>query len=92
MLRPQPSDQVPQAAKDRRTIEGLRRLLNRAEAKLGAANDRRVGAEWGLILERNKAAALQEENERLRAEVRDLAGEVEELRARLAQRRDAMGG
>jgi predicted nuclease with TOPRIM domain len=63
--------------------EGLHRLLNSAEAAKDRLERERDLARWQVILDRSRIANLEAENERLQAELGALAGEVEELRARL---------
>jgi hypothetical protein len=85
MLQPQPYDGPPQSVRDRQMIESLHRLLNSSEASKRRLEKERDMARWQTILDANKIAALQAENDGQRQELRAMAGEIEELKARLAR-------
>jgi chromosome segregation ATPase len=86
ILLPQPHDGPSETVRLRQRIESLHRLLNSAEAARRLLERERDLARWQVILDRNKIAAREAESEALRAQVTALAGEAEELRARLAER------
>jgi chromosome segregation ATPase len=85
MLQPQPHEGPSQTVRDRQRIESLHRLLNRSEAGRRIAERDRDLARWQAILDANKIAALQSEVAELRSELSAMAGEIEDLKARLAR-------
>jgi chromosome segregation ATPase len=84
MLMPRGHEPPPEAARLRQRVESLHRLLNSSEGAKRRLEHERDLARWQVILDANRIAAMEAENRELRAEVEALAGEVEELRARLA--------